>query len=109
MRQKDWKVTTATVSGCAYGGRDQRGRHWYEVNFDYTVDGEPFTGTFASPGIRDVNVTFPLRYDPERPAKNELAQKKRPFNVKRFLLIGTIVLLAVVFGGMAIWGYLSEP
>jgi hypothetical protein len=109
MRKADWQTTTATVSSCAYSGRNREGRHLYSVEFDYSVDDRNFSGKFLTPQMREEQETFSLLYDPDHPEKNEMLSVARPFKALKWVAVGLAVLLALCLTGYFLLDSGNEP
>ena len=82
MNREDWLETTATVYSCGwedtpwkmFGGTQYlvgmfSGR--YLIVFSYQIAGATYSGEFRSSVELKEGDTFPLRYDPRNPEKND--------------------------------------
>lgn len=94
---KDWKETDGTVAEVEE--HQTRYGKEYSVVFTYKVDGEWYGGTFTtSDSYSEVRKgdTIPVRYDPNKPDRNDLVERE---TIRRW------VIGAVLASAAAVWLY----
>jgi hypothetical protein len=108
MSKSDWKETVATVFTCGVQEKAMPGKlplpgfgySEYLITFSYEIDRQWYSGEFTSTTPRVEGSTFTLKYDRNRPDRNEYSLSKA-FDS----LWGNIIMwaAAMVIAGVYIW------
>jgi hypothetical protein len=97
MNTSEWKETEATVFTCGWqdkfsaGATGLRPDGSYLITFSYEVGGSWYSGEFLNGSALVEGSRFSLRYDPDRPERNEKnleARRSRWFSVVIAIVLG---------------------
>lgn len=102
-RQKDWSTTSATVTDVSshvvrYHGSGNRSRTYYTLVYEYTVNGETYTGKsgqLSSPRL--VGDVITVKYDPEAPEESTTTLSPHTCDLVVLLILGTAIAAVGVF------------
>lgn len=102
-RQNDWLTTQATVTDVSshvvrFHGSGNRSRTYYTLVYEYTVNGETYTGKsgqLSSPRL--VGDVITVKYDPEAPEESTTTLSPNTHNLVVLLILGTAIAAVGVF------------
>lgn len=102
-RQKDWSTTSATVTDVSshvvrFHGSGNRSRTYYTLVYEYTVNGETYTGKsgqLSSPRL--VGDVITVKYDPEAPEESTTTLSPHTCDLVVLLILGTAIAAVGVF------------
>lgn len=102
-RQKDWSTTSATVTDVSshvvrFHGSGNRSRTYYTLVYEYTVNGETYTGKsgqLSSPRL--VGDVITVKYDPEAPEESTTTLSPHTRDLVVLLILGTAIAAVGVF------------
>lgn len=108
-RQKDWIPIEATVTDVSshvvrFHGSGNRSRTYYTLVYEYTVNGETYTGKsgqLSSPRL--VGDVITVKYDPEAPEESTTTLSPHTRDLVVLLILGT----AIAVGGFFLSGVLE--
>ena len=103
FRQNDWLTTQATVTDVSSHvvrshGSGNRSRTYYTLVYEYTVNGETYTGKsgqLSSPRL--VGDVITVKYDPEAPEESTTTLSPNTHNLLVLLILGTAIAVVGVF------------
>lgn len=79
------------------------------MDFEYPVNDRYFGGQFSTLASRDMNSTFPLRYDPSHPETNELTPVTTLPERIKWVAVTLTVLLVIIVAGVFWWERFQQP
>ena len=102
-RQKDWIPIEATVTDVSshvvrFHGSGNRSRTYYTLVYEYTVNGETYTGKsgqLSSPRL--VGDVITVKYDPEAPEESTTTLSPHTRDLVVLLILGTAIAAVGVF------------
>lgn len=102
-RQNDWLTTQATVTDVSshvvrFHGSGNRSRTYYTLVYEYTVNGETYTGKsgqLSSPRL--VGDVITVKYDPEAPEESTTTLSPHTRDLVVLLILGTAIAAVGVF------------
>ena len=102
-RQKDWIPTQATVTDVSshvvrFHGSGNRSRTYYTLVYEYTVNGETYTGKsgqLSSPRL--VGDVITVKYDPEAPEESTTTLSPHTRDLLVLLILGTTIAVVGVY------------
>ena len=102
-RQNDWLTTQATVTDVSshvvrFHGSSNRSRTYYTLVYEYTVNGETYTGKsgqLSSPRL--VGDVITVKYDPEAPEESTTTLSPHTCDLVVLLILGTAIAAVGVF------------
>ena len=102
-RQNDWLTTQATVTDVSSHvvrshGSDNRSRTYYTLVYEYTVNGENYTGKsgqLSSPRL--VGDVITVKYDPEAPEESTTTLSPHTRDLVVLLVLGTAIAAVGVY------------
>ena len=102
-RQNDWLTTQATVTDVSSHvvrshGSGNRSRTYYTLVYEYTVNGETYTGKsgqLSSPRL--VGDVITVKYDPEAPEESTTTLSPHTRDLVVLLILGTAIAAVGVF------------
>lgn len=102
-RQNDWLTTQATVTDVSshvvrFHGSGNRSRTYYTLVYEYTVNGETYTGKsgqLSSPRL--VGDVITVKYDPEAPEESTTTLSPHTCDLVVLLILGTAIAAVGVF------------
>ena len=102
-RQKDWLTTQATVTDVSshvvrFHGSGNRSRTYYTLVYEYTVNGETYTGKsgqLSSPRL--VGDVITVKYDPEAPEESTTTLSPHTRDLVVLLILGTAIAAVGVY------------
>lgn len=102
-RQKDWSTTSATVTDVSshvvrFHGSGNRSRTYYTLVYEYTVNGETYTGKsgqLSSPRL--VGDVITVKYDPEAPEESTTTLSPHTRDLVVLLILGTTIAAVGVY------------
>lgn len=102
-RQNDWLTTQATVTDVSshvvrFHGSGNRSRTYYTLVYEYTVNGEAYTGKsgqLSSPRL--VGDVITVKYDPEAPEESTTTLSPNTHNLLVLLILGTTIAVVGFF------------
>lgn len=102
-RQNDWLTTQATVTDVSshvvrFHGSGNRSRTYYTLVYEYTVNGETYTGKsgqLSSPRL--VGDVITVKYDPEMPEENTAILSPNTRDLLVLLILGTAIAVVGFF------------
>lgn len=110
-RQKDWIPTQATVTDVSshvvrFHGSGNRSRTYYTLVYEYTVNGETYTGKsgqLSSPRL--VGDVITVKYDPEAPEESTTTLSPHTCDLVTLLILGTAIAVVGFFlsGGLELF------
>lgn len=110
-RQNDWLTTQATVTDVSshvvrFHGSGNRSRTYYTLVYEYTVNGETYTGKsgqLSSPRL--VGDVITVKYDPEAPEESTTTLSPHTRDLVTLLILGTAIAVVGFFlsGGLELF------
>ena len=102
-RQNDWLTTQATVTDVSshvvrFHGSGNRSRTYYTLVYEYTVNGETYTGKsgqLSSPRL--VGDVITVKYDPEAPEESTTTLSPHTRDLVVLLILGTAIAAVGVY------------
>ena len=102
-RQNDWLTTQATVTDVSshvvrFHGSGNRSRTYYTLVYEYTVNGETYTGKsgqLSSPRL--IGTVITVKYNPEVPEENTAILSPNTHNLVVLLILGTAIAVVGVY------------
>lgn len=102
-RQNDWLTTQATVTDVSshvvrFHGSGNRSRTYYTLVYEYTVNGETYTGKsgqLSSPRL--VGDVITVKYDPEAPEESTTTLSPHTRDLVVLLILGTTIAVVGFF------------
>lgn len=102
-RQKDWIPIEATVTDVSshvvrFHGSGNRSRTYYTLVYEYTVNGETYTGKsgqLSSPRL--VGDVITVKYDPEAPEESTTTLSPHTCDLVVLLILGTAIAVVGVY------------